>query len=694
MGSLANDYGGVMEVAALPVQEPNGARLKLADLWEKATGGSDVAARPGAKSSAPWPKSPRPAGVLEAVHWFEGAIASRDTPALMFLVGGPGAGKSDTTSELVAKFDEFNIRNDGLAHRTYSFIANGKTLRLINDATISSEEFDLAPLVQQTTQAAEQEEHLIACVNRGVLVEELFQARSLDDESAAGNLVCQWLHSPGPITTVQSQWQLNDDQESLPESYIRTADLLKGGELKAVIVAVFLDVCSLLEERPNSQVLETVAKPKAGRFAVTPFSQRHRIAPTEIPAGFLLNAVVNSLGAAAAEMSQPDKFNPVVANLQSLREPRVQQGLLSLLRAAEIASSQRFTYREVWGAVVRSIVGDLPERISSSSLMPTLREILPNANQTPAKTFLALQSLAACRFSQAIFDQGADARIGELQNPVIRMTRKVDPLLDTIPGDSHASPVQGWSTPVTSALTGIGAFGSPLEGIKLQIHTEDAFHGALTDFDYALDEAYLAAIRDDESTDQSRRSMVGWYGRYLTRLYATANGIPAFVREIEAWTQAWHLSPVLPQRAHIDLENSLQTLLRPRRMPEDPNSQTHIPLFESRTDPLIGDSIHARVAVALGRIDLETSKRGDAISLELVDGANHVASIELDFSLVREALACTGRQSGITEVSDTAVPRLERLRAAQLVTNRERALKYRIVQGNTELPFAVDFRAQ
>ncbi|XAZ32260.1 hypothetical protein AAHB34_05305 [Paenarthrobacter ureafaciens] len=89
---------------------------------------------------------------------------------------------------------------------------------------------------------------------------------------------------------------------------------------------------------------------------------------------------------------------------------------------------------------------------------------------------------------------------------------------------------------------------------------------------------------------------------------------------------------------------------------------------------------------------METVKRGDALALELVDGVHHIASIELDFNLIREALACTGRQSGLTDVSDTAVPRLERLRAAQLVLTDERTLRYKIIHNDQEIPFALEDR--
>ncbi|XAZ32262.1 hypothetical protein AAHB34_05315 [Paenarthrobacter ureafaciens] len=338
-----------MEIADLSMVEPTQSKLRLTDLWEKATGGGDVAARPGSRSSAEWPSSPRPAGVAEAVRWFENAVDMAEIPAFLFLVGGPGAGKSDTTSHLVRNFKEIDVVNDGLAHRSYIFETGARKLRLINDATIDSLKYATAPLVHEITQAAKSSEHFVACVNRGVLVDELLRVGQATSDNQAGILACQWLQSKKPTIAEGSEWQLTACETDDADSYLRSAELSQNGEVRAVIVAVFLDHCSLLERRPESHAVEESRIPDTGRYVVSPFSQRSRIAPTAIPAGYLLNAVIESLEPDAGETFLPNHLNPFAANLRSLRIPRIQQGLLSILRAAEISSGQRFTYREVWG---------------------------------------------------------------------------------------------------------------------------------------------------------------------------------------------------------------------------------------------------------------------------------------------------------------------------------------------------------
>lgn len=662
----------------------------LTDLWEKTTGGSDVAARPGAHGTANWPRAPRPAGVEEAVNWFLEHIETSTTPSFLFLVGGPGAGKSHTTSEIVRRFRENNPREDGLAHRTYSYDTGDRGLVLINDATIASDAYQTAPLIHDIGEAVSSGNHFIACVNRGVLVEELAQARAGTAlQATPGNLICEWLHSAQGGADRESGWELKTSTARIGASYVASGVISNFSKAAANIVVVYLDLCSLLERRPVTQLSRVDRFPVSGKYEVAKFSERSSIPTTDIPAGVLLSGVIESLHDARTQTRLPENLDPIAANVRSLSNPIIQKGLLSVLRAAEIASSQRFTYREIWGAITRSIVGPLASDILREDLSSRLQMDAPSENQDVMSRFRSLQKLADLRFCQALFGSPTQTDAGSNQDAITRLTHTVDPLLDSLPGDFPTNPVEGWSTPISSALSGPSAVGTPLGGLLHEIDPDDPFHAVLTEFDHLIDQTYSKCMRDPDLSDKDRTAFVSWYGRYLTRLYAVANGIPGFVREIEAWTQAWSLSPILPQADHIDLQTSLETLLRPRRESLDLNSQTLIPVFESRTEPIVGWSPRPRVAVALEKVKFTTTTLGDAISLEVGSPGTASASIELDFGLIREALACSGHQSGITEVSDTAVPRLERLRASDLVPNPAARPEYRIVHNDTEYAFAV-----
>lgn len=659
----------------------------LTDLWEKATGGGDVAARPGVSSAILWPLAPRPAGVEEAVKWFQAQIgAGSSLPTLLFLVGGPGAGKSHTTSAIVENLAEKGRREDGLAHRSYEYEVEGRELILINDATIRSPEYPRAPLIHDITAAVTAGSHMIACVNRGVLVEEVAQLIN-ETETIPGLLVLEWLHENKSGPHGESGWIL-ESRQSNENSYICSATMKEFDTPKANLAVVYMDMCSLLEERPTT-TMSRQSVPSPGVYKVSEFSARKEIAPDSTPAGKLLTTIIKDLGPVHRQTLLPPEMDPISANLFSLAIPEVQSGFLSIMRAAEIASSQRFTYREVWGTIARAILGNLTDEHHPENLSSDLNAQLPPKDAGALKTFQAMQTLADRRFSQALFGSIRTSRSAISKDPVTLLTSFVDPLRDALPGESPTRPIDGWSTPISSALSGPLALRTPIENLEAELDKTDPFRLVLTPFDRHLDGVYKKTLLSHDVSDIARTKIVSWYGRYLTRLYALANGIPAFVREIEAWTQSWNLSPILPTIKHINLQDSVEALLRPGRVPADRHSNTLITVFESRTSHLTGSESWPRLAIAAERTDFRTSKRGDEISLLMQDSRGDIGSIELDFILIREALACAVRQAGITELSSTAVPRLERLRAAQLISSEGLTPQYRIVDNDSELRFGL-----
>lgn len=113
----------------------------LGRLWDRSTGGGDVAYRPGVNSASALPTAPRPAGVEAACAWFAENAAESKIPKYLFLAGGPGAGKSDAAGQLVAEYSKIGPAEDGLAHRTYYYQTGDRQTVLINDATIPSDEY-------------------------------------------------------------------------------------------------------------------------------------------------------------------------------------------------------------------------------------------------------------------------------------------------------------------------------------------------------------------------------------------------------------------------------------------------------------------------------------------------------------------------------------------------------------------------
>ncbi len=259
-------------------------------------------------------------------------------------------------------------------------------------------------------------------------------------------------------------------------------------------------------------------------------------------------------------------MDPFTANIESLSQPSVRTGILTLTRASEVVSGTLFTFRDIWGLVVRAIVGAATDQTSSRNFLQLLDELQPTA-RAPRDRFRQVQRLAGFRFTQAVFGVGADdPDVGQhdLINPVATRLGLVDPVKDALAGELDGDSVEtGWATPLMDAFSGLPASGSPLEALVKGsgIASSNGIHRIVTTFDQRLDAEYRKVIEDPSLKDPDRRSIKAWYGRYLTRLYAVGNGVPAFRREVEAWTQAWKLSATVP----TILEKPLRTLIRPAR---------------------------------------------------------------------------------------------------------------------------------
>ncbi|MFE6965503.1 hypothetical protein ACFVAJ_10330 [Agromyces sp. NPDC057679] len=638
-------------------------------LWERATGGKDVAARPESQSSE-WPSVARAPGVDAAWQWLAAGVKGDAPPRMVFLVGGPGAGKSHAAAAIVAELHVQHRAEARLAERSYDYELGPARLTVVNDATIRSDSHESLALSGDIDTAVERGSNLLACVNRGVLVEEVSQGRGSTQIAGAGQIVVDWLHRDGAQGEVSSfasgDWEI---QSSAGEAYIQCGRLLRSSEPVADMVMVFVDVCSLFESTPTVVIQDRPADHvtvQADPYNIGDFG--NPVARLDSSAGELLGSMLDALGANGLVREDPQFLNPFLANKLSLSNASVRAGALNVLRAAEIVSGQRFTFREVWGAAARLVVADAPERVPSHEAQNYLASLQPRSRQ-PLDRFGEVRELAEIRFSQALFGAAGIWKGGArdaIRNPVTRLTSLADPVRDPDPGEfTPHEPKSGWATPVAEAFSGLAASGSPLEILLSAVSSDDAVRDAITAFDWSVDSAFVDAIRSDSISDPERFECIGWYGAYLTRLYAVANGIPAFRREISAWTETWHLSPAVP--SHV--ASHLRTLLRPKKS-GGLDATSLIPVFESRTYPIVGDVETPRLALRSGDFEIETARSGERLVLSILERGNVVSSIALDFPLVREAMSCIGNTVGITDVSDDVSPRLERFRSKRLVPSQ------------------------
>lgn len=660
---------------------------KLAALWNKATGGQDVADRPSdtgigqttlTESSLDALIAPRPAGVTEACSWFTENLNGSELPKFLFLVGGPGAGKSHATKELVADFERISPDDDGLAHRTYHYDAPERQVVLINDATIPSDEYKTAPLAKEVRDCLLGDQHLVACVNRGILVEESRDLSSGLEDLPHAQILIEWLQGRGRTLEISNEWAIEEHSRT---DYLVSGWLTRRGKRIAAVTAVFVDVCSLLERAPSvARDAEGNLEPHA--YVIGNFKSRLNWSDDETSAGDLLVKILKSLDTPGLDR-YPVGVNPILANIRSLQSGKVRSGLLANLRAAEIAKGQRFSYREIWGALVRAIVGDLPERGTPQVLEPYF-EPYSLAYQTDGnREFTSLMSLSRIRISQAIFGATDADRSGGFDlrsNPITRLTSVVDPMRDARPGTYDSNPTDGWASIVTEAFAGTDIDESPLRVIadEAQLKGDPVIEESLTEFDWEMDEAYRRAMSSLSTTESERQRFVHWYGAYLGRLYALVHGIPAFRPEIINWTQASNLSPHIPN----ELESGLRALLRPKRAPNDLNSASLIPILDSRTNPIVGTVDQPKIALQTGNFEMRVDSIAESIFLVLTEDSTEVARMPLDLPLIREARACALEHPGVTELTEITSPRLERFRAARLVPDQLSVDHYKIVHGD------------
>ena len=629
----------------------------IARLWNYATGGREVAARP-ENSRAPLASGPPAAGLDGALEWVKRRLAEPDSdPVMLFLIGGPGAGKSHASAGLVEPLDPVDPPDDGLAHRVYRFRAAGRELRVINDATIPAELGSTASLAEDIHRSFEERSHLVACINRGILVEEQ-ASRSAGASSDAAGAVLRWL-GRGVAGASQESAVLAEGGE---RDYLRTARAYPDGELGVDAVAVYLDVCSLLEPSPTAQVVDGEDAPEvvADAYSVLRVEDRAAVAVEALPAGYLFTRVLTMLDVDLQD-SERNPWDPVVANIQSLRHADRLHSLLTMLRASEFASGQYLTYRELWGVLVRAIVGKATFSMSPQELRDWIALPLP---EDPKERWERLKELAALRWHQALFDSGAATAIRATRDPVARLTLPLDPVRDALPGHFDVrGDTFGWASPVIDGFSGHSAR-SPLATILESLPDDHPFVHAQTDFDRLLDEAYVAIVSSHSVKSDSEREGLGtWYGAYLTRSFAAALGITAHRQAFSLWARTYNQEASLPSQ----LTECLSTMLRPKVSPSDVNSPSVIALFDSRTSPLVGGSRDARVGVVISGVELAQEKdRRGGLLLVLKENGKVIGRVELDFALIRNALASTASHVGMTELTGRVGPRLERFRAARL----------------------------
>ncbi len=623
----------------------------FAPIWGKATGGRSVAMDPHLKNASGFTVSPAP-GVREACNWLRGGLTDQSSQRMLFLVGGPGGGKSHALAQMTDDLDGDDPEDTGLAQRKYYFRSGESRLAVVNDASIRGAD-DRHPLVDDVNLAVAANHFFLGCVNRGILIEE---AHALAGDSAGASVV-RWL---AEVEGAPTAFPVVGGERGpvLARAALQLADR------NVEVVAVYVDHCSLFELRPQVDE-QLLVQP----YIVRRLKQRATTDTLAMPAGELLRTVAECL--AEADKPAAPAVDPIEANVSSFESLAVQRGFLTLLRSAEAVSGSRMTFREVWGAILRALAGDLPQTTNPEALTSMFPPLDPDLSAVAR--FTELRSRARLRSSQAIVGAEVPAE-ARATDPVLRMTGLVDPVLDAVPG-SLADSGFGWASPVLDAFSGLITAASPLHTILDSIAGDDPFREAVTDFDRALDAAFVSVTQPEYVDDKARREIVAWYGDYLSRLYAMSNGVSAFRQEVSTWLETRSSLPSA-------IKAELKTLLRPTRAPNDPQSGYFLPLFSSRTVPVTGPSAEPQL-VLQGEDDVQIDLvfRGDAVTVMMRELGTPVGEIELDFALIRTAQSCAGQRLGVTEQAARVSPRVERFRAKRLIPARIAKSEFKLIAG-------------
>ena len=136
------------------------------------------------------------------------------------------------------------------------------------------------------------------------------------------------------------------------------------------------------------------------------------------------------------------------------------------MRAAELATAKRFTYRELWGAYCRLVVGDLPQRETHGNVREWLSSNQP-VGVRKADYFAGVAGLAGIRFHQSLFGarpfglRASTVKQNSNIDPVLALTWLVDPARDAKPG-RYPDKSGGWADPVLAAMSSRSDGHSPL----------------------------------------------------------------------------------------------------------------------------------------------------------------------------------------------------------------------------------------
>jgi hypothetical protein len=655
----------------------------LHELWARGSGGGLSAESPRGAMLPGELRGPWASGLDLASELFVKAVrnqSSSESPTSLFLIGGPGAGKSSFAKHILSELSVDVSAEDFSNLRSVDFEGSAR-FRLVNDATIKSANSDES-LKEDIRWAESNKSHLFACANRGVIADES-NLENMDDSSTHQEIL-NWL--------AQSDFGTSEDLVSNEGSsdYFRMAEHTMIDGTKRTLIAVYLDVCSLLAPLPQVSI-EGSGLLVSQRQKLASVGQLGTQSRSQSPLGVLLASLALRLG----EIDFESKYglslnNPLVHNCQILTRPDFQNSLLQGLRVGELVSETKVTYRLFWATLSKVIFGPIRELTSFEKLGEFARDLEHSDPQQPP---IESQFEKSCYYAPLNLFTRLDSYTKSPSKPRDRVGdfwARLDPVRRSSADRLKLNDLFGKESAIELVMDAMKSVESGQSALKI-LPTQSHFSVPQSSrFFAALDESHSAP--EVTLDDKQRASVASNYSQLLVRIGAFFSGEFACIEEAEVWISLASSVPAIT--SDDDLKTRFESLIKPKVDHADPSSPSMMPYLDSQLTPLRGfASNDPQLAVSLDNVVVQTVQVGPTLYLNLEEMGTPIGRIRCDFALIREALSSSPSSLGVTDQSGFVDPRLDRVRSTKLVSETSvQSPRLLVVKGTDTFEMKVEER--
>jgi hypothetical protein len=609
-----------------------------------------------------------PAGVIDVMTQFLGSITSNsENIEWVFLVGGPGNGKSHQAGKLLndlgIDIDDSGI--GGTAERSYSSsLSDGTKVIVVNDATIRTNTGigpnDLARDIRKSLETIKNAKlYLMANINRGILIEEKHALEGNEEWQVEYEFMnCLLGLGNDQLRFLESKY---NNQDAPYYSRYKMVKGQQGLDYDLYINVVYLDKLSLLEKTPSLpdgdvsiQFLDN------GEVDVAIFKMMQLDSPDRLntPFGALFEIIISSL--LEYDEFTNNEFCPFYSNVKSLSNTQIRLNLLNFLRASEIANGKIYTYREIWHLISFFILGPYIEEWNVKHPSDWVSE----NNKNYLELFLQRYGTSLC------IEKDLPGSLRQYVNgqTIRQYPEALDNFIEIEPARDTST---DWATKVNDAIESL-KFNKMICNDVL-VNDNDLFKLYWNKLDRKVEEELvLKNFNSLGSGTRDKSILLSWYARTIYRAFGISTGNYGHKDVISHWLG-------LVKRQNInDTGNKIATGLK-SMLKLGIDGQQFLPIFHPRTEPLKSYQNHAIWCIGynVDILNLDFRLNGDLLILELSIDDTPLADVVVDFDVAREAFIQTPSY-GFTENGGTIMPRVERAHSAILAMQNSQINTYLI----------------